>query len=104
MFIASNPPMGAVINYWVGEYTSDEVSISISAPGAPGSGYVVKTLTGAGRPGFNRVVWDLQPEKEQRLGNPDDLPEFVAPGLYEVTASYGDHTQETTVEVLPAPP
>ena len=107
MFIASNPPMGAVISYWVREYTSDEVSISISAPGAPGapgSGYVVKTLTGAGRPGFNRVVWDLQPEKEQRLGNPDDLPEFVAPGLYEVSASYGDHTKKTTVEVLPAPP
>ena len=62
----------------------------------------MRTLTGTSRPGFNRVVWDLLPEKDQRLGNPDDLPEFAPAGKYEVTVSYGKKKQSTVVEVLRA--
>jgi len=110
MFIAPNPPMGAVITYWLREYTDEEVKINIAAAtsensgggGGDEGGHVVRTLTGTSRPGFNRVVWDLLPEKDQRLGNPDDLPEFVPAGEYEVTVSYGKKKQSTVVEVLPA--
>ena len=46
---------------------------------------------------------DMQPEKEQRLGNPENLPEFVPPGSYTVTVSRGDDKASVTFEVLPAP-
>ncbi len=108
MFIAPNPPMGAVITYWLREYTDEEVKISIARAGSGdsggggGGGHVVRKLTGTSRPGLNRVVWDLMPEKDQRLGNPDNLPEFVPAGAYEVTVSYGKKKERTVVEVLPA--
>jgi photosystem II stability/assembly factor-like uncharacterized protein len=106
-FIAANPPMGAVITYWIREYDDEDVGITITTAGDGeddgGSGVMVRTLTGTNRPGFNRVVWDLQAEPELRLGNPDGLPEFQAAGRYTVTVSYGDHEQSTTVEVMPAP-
>ena len=54
----------------------DDVSISITAEDGP-DGLVLRKLKGTNRPGINRVVWDLQPEREQRLGNPDGLPEFI---------------------------
>jgi hypothetical protein len=100
--------MGAVITYWIREYTDEEVKISIAAASGSdeddaGNGVVVRTLTGTNRPGFNRVVWDLQAEPELRLGNPDGLPEFLSAGSYTVTVTYGDHRQSTTVEVMPAP-
>jgi photosystem II stability/assembly factor-like uncharacterized protein len=111
MFIADNPPMGAVITYWIREYADEEVKITVSAGTANGETeadadrqtrrYTVRKLTGTNRPGLNRVVWDLLPEKEQRLDNPHGLPEFVAPGPYEVEVSYGKRKAGTTVQVLP---
>ena len=102
MFIADNPPMGAVLTYWLRDYADEEVSLTIKAADGP-DGLVLRKLTGTNRPGFNRVIWDLQPEKEQRLGNPEDLPEFVPPGRYTVTVSRGDDKASVTFEVLPAP-
>ena len=60
-------------------------------------------LDGTNRPGLNRVVWDLQPEADQRLGNADQLPEFVAAGEYIISIAYGDYKGERTITVLPAP-
>jgi len=99
MFIAQNPPTGAYINYWVREYTGDPVSVRI----ADQDGQVLRTLSGSNDPGVQRVVWDLQRDPEQRLGNPHGLPEFVEPGEYTVTVTYGDHSEQATVEVFPAP-
>ena len=107
MFIASNPPMGATLSYWIRDYTGDEVTISITRAAdvgdAPARKVVVRKLTGTSRPGLNRVVWDLQAEKAQQLGNADDLPEFVPAGEYEVKITAGDLKGKTTVKVLPAP-
>ncbi|MEE9129139.1 MAG: hypothetical protein V3T84_03910 [Phycisphaerales bacterium] len=99
MFIADNPPMGGQINYWIREYADEEVGLSIADP----AGHVLRKLVGTNRPGLNRVVWDLQPEEDQRLGNPEDLPEFVPAGEYKVSITYGDHKGQTTITVLPAP-
>lgn len=99
MFIANNPAMGAAISYWIREYADEEVSISI----ADTNGHVVKKLKGTNRPGLNRVMWDLQPEEEQRLGNADQLPEFVKAGVYKVSITYGDNEAEMSLTVLPAP-
>ncbi len=105
MFIAGNPPMGAVINYWLRDYRDEEVKFTITAQAPDGKeGLVLRKLTGTNRPGLNRVVWDLQAEKEQRLGNPDELPEFVPPGKYAISVSRGDRKAKATVEVLPVIP
>ncbi len=99
MFIADNPAMGGQITYWIREYADEEVGISI----ADATGHVLRKLDGTNRPGLNRVVWDLQPEEDQRLGNADNLPEFVVAGDYKVSITYGDHKGHTTITVLPAP-
>ena len=99
MFIADNPAMGGQITYWIREYADEEVGLSI----ADASGHVLRKLVGTNRPGLNRVVWDLQPEEDQRLGNADNLPEFVVAGEYKVSITYGDHKAHTTITVLPAP-
>ncbi|MEM7228022.1 MAG: hypothetical protein AAF432_04320 [Planctomycetota bacterium] len=99
MFVAENPPVGANLHYWIREYTDEDVKISITdAQNRP-----VRKMKGTNRPGMNRVVWDLQADKTKQIGNPDDLPEFVAPGTYTVNIMFGDRKQSTTIEVLPAP-
>jgi hypothetical protein len=102
MFIAPNAPAGAIITCWVGEWSTKPVTITVTAPAECG-GHVVATISGPVRPGMNRFTWDLQPPKEQRLGNPDGLPEFVTPGSYSVKAVFGGHEAVTTLEVC-APP
>jgi photosystem II stability/assembly factor-like uncharacterized protein len=82
-FKAKNPPFGATIQYWVKEYAPDEVSIEI----ADASGRTVRKLKGPAGPGFNRVTWDLQPEKEERIVEAGwgTQPELVPAGEYTVT-------------------
>ena len=107
MFIAPNPPMGAVITYWLRKYTDEEVKINIAAAASENSGggggdeggHVVRTLTGTSHPGFNRVVWDLLPEKDQRPGNPDDVPAFVPPGEHDVPDPVG-HPQNRNEPIM----
>jgi photosystem II stability/assembly factor-like uncharacterized protein len=99
MFIAPNPPAGAAIDYWLRAHADEEVKITVATAG----GHTVRTLTGTGLPGINRVAWDLQAEPHQRIGNPDDLTEFVPPGRYEVRITAGTRAATTTLEVLAAP-
>ncbi len=99
MFVAPNPPMGAYVHYWIGEYAPEEVKLTVKNA----AGAVVRELTGPNRPGINRVVWDLQADEKQRLGDPHGMTEFVPAGEYTIELSYGDLTGTTTVEVLPEP-
>lgn len=95
MFIADNPPMGAYIHYWIREYAPDEVKVKIKR-----GDHVVRELTGSNRPGVNRVVWDLQADEKQRIGNPHGMTEFVPAGEYTVEVQWGEERGETVVEVL----
>lgn len=102
MFTAPNGPMGAVINYWVGDWRREPVKVSIT----DSEGLTVRSLTGPARPGINRVVWDLQPEPYDRLSNPDaDVGQkpFVPAGEYTVTISCEKLKASKKVVVLPAP-
>jgi hypothetical protein len=102
VFKAPNPPMGARITYWLRDYESQDVRISIE----DSAGRPVRKLGGSNRPGLNRAVWDLQPEDFDRLPNPDgDLgqKQFVPPGEYKVTVTRGKQRASRTVRVLPAP-
>lgn len=98
MFIAKNPPSGAIIYYWLRDYSPEPVKIAISR-----DDHTYVELTGTNHPGLNRVVWDLLPDKRQRLDNPHDLPEFVPPGHYDVVIKQDKLTTKTTVEVVDAP-
>ncbi len=103
IFRGKNPPMGARLTYWIRDYTGDEVKLTIS----DARGQAVCELKGTNRPGINRVVWDLQPEKHARFRTPDSewlgQLQFVPAGEYTVNASYGKRTATTKVRVLQAP-
>ncbi len=99
MFIAQNPTPGAVISYWVREFSYEDAKITITNE----AGDTVIELTGSAKPGINRTSWDLQPDAKQRIGNPHGYPEFVPAGTYTVKLMLGDDSSETTIEVLEAP-
>ncbi len=102
MFRAANPPRGVQISYWIRDFNHETVELVI----ADSTGAAVRKLTGTNQPGINRVVWDLQAEKHDRFENPDTglgLTDFVPPGDYTVTATFGEQSAKTQVRVLPAP-
>ncbi len=99
MFIANNPLMGAVIQYWLREFAEDEVKVSVKNA----AGVELWSGTGPGRAGLNRVVWDLQPEAKKRLPNPNGRPDFVPEGAYTATITVGDLSQSVSITVLAAP-
>src|SRR4051794_40188964 len=88
-YFAPNPDFGGVITYYLRDAASADVNIEIQDP----SGAVVRTLTGPGKRGLNRVSWDLRlapPVAEERdapavggFGGAPTGPE-VLPGKYAV--------------------
>jgi photosystem II stability/assembly factor-like uncharacterized protein len=101
-FAASNPPYGAVINYYLNEKPKDDVKITITDR----SGKVMRELTGAKESGMGRVVWDL------RMSSPDPSPSpeaggffgpprgpRVPPGEYNVKLATGTRQATGTVRV-----
>jgi photosystem II stability/assembly factor-like uncharacterized protein len=102
IFRAKNPPVGAVIHYWLRDHATEPIGLSIADP----SGFGIRTLDGPGRKGLNRVVWDLQADAKHRFSSIDEFlgqTPFVAPGSYKVTLTMGKEKQEKTVQVLPIP-
>ena len=82
-FTAKNPPSGVAISYWVKEYSPEEVSLEI----ADAAGRLVRKLKGSSVPGYSRVMWDLQPERQEQVtGRGRGIqPQLVAAGEYTVT-------------------
>jgi hypothetical protein len=110
IFRAANPAMGAILTYWVRDGQPDGVKIAI----ADRAGTVVREIPGSGRPGLNRVVWDLQPDVKHRIPTVDaqqlGQTQFVPEGTYRVTVTLPGRgpgirpeKAETSVEVLKAP-
>jgi photosystem II stability/assembly factor-like uncharacterized protein len=109
IFRATNPPMGANITYWLRDGNPDGVKVAIN----DASGFTLREISGPGRPGLNRVVWDLQADPKQRIPTIDSQRHgqtmFVPAGDYavKVTLATGDpgrpEKAETKVTVLPAP-
>ncbi len=101
MFGAPNPPMGAIITYWVRDRTDLDAKIEI----ADEKGTVVRKLSGSHEPGLNRLVWDLQRETADRIPDPSrpGLPQFVPAGQYRVTVTMGKLKESRTVKVQPGP-
>jgi hypothetical protein len=106
-FFAPNPPLGAVITYYLPTPTGD-VQITI----ADGTGKTIRTLRGPSQPGINRTCWDLRRATALDTGIP--LPgnchpaagrfgPTVLPGNYKVTVTAGGSTFSGTVTVLTDP-
>jgi photosystem II stability/assembly factor-like uncharacterized protein len=93
-FRGDNPPEGAILNWWLKEFSGDEVRITITNA----QDQQVATLRAPGTPGFGRIVWNLRPIREtdrERGGGGGggggfaEQPKFVPPGDYTVTLTYG---------------
>lgn len=101
-FQANNPPFGASLNYFVREWTGEGVTIAIS----DSAGKSVASVSGPGAPGLHRVMWDLQPERKDRMPRTEwgGQPAYVKPGRYQVKMTYGkEKPVERWLEVKAAP-
>lgn len=99
-FRASNPPMGVYFDYWVSEYLGEDAEVLVETL----DGVRVKKLSGGGAPGFNRVVWNLEPEEWLKLADEGEeawLPFQARPGKYRVSLKLGKHEAKAEFEVLP---
>jgi hypothetical protein len=99
VFRGQNPPEGAILTWWVKEYTGDPVKIAVkTAAGVP-----VANLTAVGAPGLHRTSWDLKPTKDLLTEYGGEGARFVPAGEYTVTLTHGKtkHEQKLKVEVAP---
>jgi photosystem II stability/assembly factor-like uncharacterized protein len=100
IFKGPNPPQGAVVTFWLRELSSGAVSLRIENE----TGQEVRILSSPGRPGLNRVVWDLQADPKHRFNDARKSgPVFVEPGLYRVTVTVGEQSDQVEFEVHPYP-
>lgn len=99
IFVAPNPPFGAVIHYYLKEDHENKITLEVTDE----SNKKIRELKGPGKSGIHRITWDLKyepPESAQgtrsyfRLATP-----FVLPGKYQVIIKASDKTQTQTVEV-----
>ena len=99
-FRAENPEGGAVITYYLREDVGSDVTLTIRRQGEEGA---VQTLTGSGRPGLHRVVWDLRSRepRPRELGGPTSSDELrtVLPGTYTVELRAGGTTRSQSFAV-----
>jgi hypothetical protein len=61
-FQGENPARGTAIHYYL--KSAGEVKLAI----ADGNGKTVRTITSQGRPGINRVMWNLQQDPPEGRG------------------------------------
>jgi hypothetical protein len=100
VFRGANPPDGAVLTFWLRDLPEGPVSVAV----ADTTGRTIRTLGAQGRPGLNRVVWDLQADDQHRFANARRAgPVFVEPMTYTLTVSVDGHAASTTVKVGPYP-
>jgi len=106
-FFAPNPPLGAVITYYLPTKESD-VRLTL----ADSAGKTIRTLRGPSQPGINRTCWDLRRASATDNGIP--LPgncnlaagrfgPLVLPGDYKLTVTADGSVLSGTVKVLPDP-
>ncbi|HAK57265.1 MAG TPA: hypothetical protein DCP38_17570 [Acidobacteria bacterium] len=106
MFIAPNPPEGALIHYYLRDEVDGEDAVEIAIQ--DGAGETIRTLDGSGSVGLNRVNWDLRHEPPLPrtgaggFGGPPPGPRAL-PGSYTVRVSAGGRQATKTVSVSDDP-
>ncbi len=95
VYRGENPKEGALLTFWVREYTGDEVEIEIqNALEQP-----VAKIKASGAPGFHRVNWDLKPSKELLTEYGGEGALFVRAGEYTVTLKYAKTKSKQKLQV-----
>lgn len=103
VFVAPNPPRGAIINYYLKEKQKKRVEFVIE----DNEGNQIAELRGPREAGLNRTSWNLrysappQPEGERRRFRAPGP--FVLPGIYKVTMKVGELKTTKTVKVTGDP-
>jgi photosystem II stability/assembly factor-like uncharacterized protein len=98
VYRGENPPEGAILTFWVREFTGDPLKISI----VNAQGQTVANLNAPGTPGLGRVSWDLRPTKDVLTSyGGAGADKLVAPGEYTVTLTRGQakSTQKLSVTI-----
>lgn len=99
VYRGENPKPGALLTWWVRDFTGDEARIEI----ANSLGQPVAKLSAPATPGLGRIVWDLKPSKELLTEYGGEGPKFVRAGDYKVTLKVGKVKSEQTLVVSVAP-
>ncbi len=98
-FVAPNPPRGAVISYYLKDMQPDGVKLVITNA----AGDTMRTLTGSGFPGLQRVTWELNRDRPRPrgLGDPTSAEELrqALPGEYVVRLTLGKRRLEQKIVV-----
>ena len=96
VYRGDNPPEGALLTFWIREFTGDEAKIAIT----DGNGQPVANLKPAVAPGLNRLNWDLRLSEDLRIKyGGDDPKKFVPSGEYTAELSYGREKSKQTFHV-----
>lgn len=109
IFRGDNPPAGAIIDYYLRERPTADVTLTVSDAG----GAEIVALNPKLQAGINRVVWDLrhprlaapvraQRESEREAPRGPEGP-FVVPGTYTVRLSIAGRTVSRQLEVREDP-
>lgn len=99
IFRGENPPEGALITFYIGKFTGQNVEIRITnAQGQP-----VAKFERPGVPGINRLSWDLRPTANVLTEYGGEGRKFVPAGEYTVQVSYGETKVEQKLRVEIAP-
>jgi len=99
IFVAPNPPYGAVISYYLREKPKEDIKITIR----DGQGKTIRELKGEKKAGINRITWDLRyappaaPDEGQRRFRAQGP--FVLTGTYEVTLKAAGQEMKTEMKV-----
>jgi photosystem II stability/assembly factor-like uncharacterized protein len=100
VYRGDNPPEGALLTFWIREFTGDDVKISIT----DANGQPVANLKPTITPGLNRVNWDLRLTEDLRIKyGGDDPKKFVPSGDYTAELSCGREKSKQTFHVEIAP-
>ncbi len=96
IYRGDNPPEGALITFWIKEFTGDEVKIAITnADGQP-----VANLKAPGTQGIHRMNWDLRPTEDVLIKyGGQNAKLFVPSGDYTAELSYGREKMKQTFHV-----
>ncbi len=106
IFLAPNPPYGALIHYYLRQAPGDSERVAITIEDAQGK--KLRELEGTKEAGINRVNWDLRSQlpfelsqaQQQALGFFGQMRgPLVDPGTYTVKVTLGNNTQSKTVTV-----
>ncbi len=97
VYRGTNPPMGALISFYVKEFTGETVKVSV----VNSDGRTVANLSASGDPGIGRIVWDLKPTKDLLNDYGGQGQKFFGSGDYTVNLSYGKvkETQKIHVDI-----